>query len=1051
MSIVFDTIRAFPTGRTTAELFALLDVDFDANQRASIRAELDELGQNGLIKLGRDGKWRLTSRIGLPFPDRQEPTRQTDPSHDASEILTAAVARFRTVSQSNERLPTEPVREERPDPQALLRYYRAAIRSDPRGALTQTLDSYGTSHVLLSGDGWLWPTDDTQQGEIVVRLEGLPDKFREALKRRDANENALAIGWPISIGREKSVPFLQPVGLIAGQWERVGEDLIVRIPHADILVNPDWTRWSARGTAWRASDLTAVFRATEGVGLSMDDFADRLREAQASAIRGRLSGSQFVSSIDASQHGIHDGIGLFLPSETPFTSGAVKDLDQIATWPNEQLQTTALASLLEIEATSTPPGTPPINLGPINLEQYEAVKSAMSRPLTVVTGPPGTGKSQAIVAMAATALQAGETVLVASKNHQALDAVEERLMDIAPEAQFLVRTLDPSKDINKSVRDVLRDIVNEVSRAGTSVDPDLQWQLEELARRRVTSLEMLAKRRQLHQELADLIERRDLRTEAPDRTAYSDEDEAVSWFVRLLRALGLKKKPTRPGFGADLRPGLNIKELDRLIAKRRASLDALGTAEDPIKLTERITALARSVIARTLAERSAIPDDTRAVLQGAVDDLALHGDETLSRDIIERVVDRRPLWLASVLGTPRRIPLHQGLFDLVIFDEASQCDIGTALPLFARARRAVVVGDDRQLAFISQIGAAQDRNLMAAQVLPARGTGRFAQGQKSLFDLASSTPTAEKIMLRDQYRSAPDIVDYISSNFYGNKLRVSADLAGIRTPEGAKLGISWTHVAGRGTQTRAGNVNEAEIDAICRHLSKILIDEKFNGSVGVITPFRAQVIALEEALEQRLPKQVREKAFLRVATVDGFQGQERDVVVFSAVVHAASPASAITFIQRDWRRLNVAISRARAVCHVFGDLTFARSGKIKALATLAARATEPKARSGRETVFDSKWERIVYHALRERGLDPVPQYEIAGRRLDFALFAGDIKLDLEIDGRRWHQDIDGNRKPDDIWRDHQMKALGWRVRRFWVDDLSRNLEDCLDVVRRDLS
>ena len=329
--------------------------------------------------------------------------------------------------------------------------------------------------------------------------------------------------------------------------------------------------------------------------------------------------------------------------------------------------------------------------------------------------------------------------------------------------------------------------------------------------------------------------------------------------------------------------------------------------------------------------------------------------------------------------------------------------------------------------------------------------GRYAQGRKSLFDFAESTPGAKRIMLRDQYRSAPDIVDYINSGFYGGKLRPSADPNGFRVPTTAKPGLSWTHVTGQSDPTRHGNVNCAEVSRISSSLKELLIKQKYDGSVGVITPFRAQVLALEQAIVASIPRPIFEKAELRLATVDGFQGQERDLILFSPVVHAESPTSAIAFIQRDWRRLNVAVSRARAVCHIFGDLEFAKSGKIRSLATLAARATEPRSTAGGETDFDSRWEQIVFHALRKRGLEPFAQYEIAGRRLDFALFAGTTKLDLEVDGRRWHQDIDGNRKADDIWRDEQMKALGWRVRRFWVDQLSRNLEECLDIVERDLS
>ena len=97
-------------------------------------------------------------------------------------------------------------------------------------------------------------------------------------------------------------------------------------------------------------------------------------------------------------------------------------------------------------------------------------------------------------------------------------------------------------------------------------------------------------------------------------------------------------------------------------------------------------------------------------------------------------------------------------------------------------------------------------------------------------------------------------------------------------------------------------------------------------------------------------------------------------------------------------------------------------------------------------------ERILDAAMRARGLRPLPQYEIAGRRLDFALFGrGEIKLDVEVDGRFWHQNIDGSRKQSDLWRDHQLKSLGWRVRRFWVDELSKDMEACLDLIERDLA
>jgi superfamily I DNA and/or RNA helicase len=221
------------------------------------------------------------------------------------------------------------------------------------------------------------------------------------------------------------------------------------------------------------------------------------------------------------------------------------------------------------------------------------------------------------------------------------------------------------------------------------------------------------------------------------------------------------------------------------------------------------------------------------------------------------------------------------------------------------------------------------------------------------------------------------LVGYINEHFYGGQLRVAGDQDKLKVPKGGKPGIEWADVAAP-TAPMVGNVNSAEVAAITKHLKYLLEDQAYVGSIGVIAPFRPQVYALEQAILAALRPELIEKAELRVGTVDSFQGQERDLILFSTCLGHSSATSAVTFVQKDWRRLNVAISRARAVAHVFGDLSYARSGKVRSLQRLAAAATEPRGRVG-EGTFDSNWERIVDAALRKRGFNPVPQYEVAGR------------------------------------------------------------------------
>ena len=1050
-------VRAFPRGRSTEELLVLVGAGFSRDKRLAAIAELDQLLQDGLVEKGRDGRWRAKRELLVNVGRIGEKTNQ--PGGVASEdVIHAAAATFNLEPLANHQFDTEDIGNEDIDPQSLLRYWRSALRADPRGATTQVLDTHGIEWSLISGRGPVSPGEDGYL-RITIELAAVAPAFQEALIRREGNENALAIGWPMAVNRRGGVPIFQPVGMFAAAWKREGETLVLTVDADDVLVNPDWVKSAARASGWKRDDLADLFLADDGLGLRADDFVEKIRAAVASQIRGRVVGEDLATQLDGSAQGIYDSAAIFLPTDSSFTAGAARDLDAIASWPREKIARTALAAVLGIENSNNADPVAAIDAVPLNKEQLRAVRGACEAPLTVVTGPPGTGKSQAIVSMAASILAAGGCVLVASKNHQALDAVEDRLGSLAPGVPFSVRTLNPSDETDTGFADALKKLLqNESGSRPTSVDEFALSNLIEAALLRKDVVDTIDRITELECEISDILERIEVREAHVHRDSPRKPSQEVSTGIlrRLLSWLRSVFSNSPSGTESFVpvvaeRRGMSLEDLRKSLATLRAAREDLGDPEDPIEIGDRIREIAGRLLPAILSARTHLPENERREISEIYDDWTFEGGKKHPpSDLSKALMSYRPLWLASILGTPRRIPLDDGLFDLVIFDEASQCDIATAIPLFARAKRAVVVGDDRQLSFIAQLGQAQDKNLMQAQGLPVAKMGRFAQSRRSLFDFASRVPDARRITLRHQYRSAGPIVDYISENFYGGELQTSYDPRGLLVPKGVKPGIVWEDVAAPAVP-QAGNVNQAEVSAVVRHLRKLLVEDEYGGSVGVITPFRAQVLAIEKAIATAIDAPKRIACDLKVGTVDGFQGQERDLILFSPCVGPRSPQSGLTFFQRDTRRLNVAISRARAVAMVFGDLSFARSGQSKPLRRLAAMATEPRGKIG-EGVFDSDWERRVYHALKARGLDPRPQYEIAGRRLDFALFGPNgVKLDLEVDGRKWHESPDGRRKTSDLWRDHQLKSLGWRVRRFWVDELSRDMEKCLDRVEQDLS
>ena len=99
----------------------------------------------------------------------------------------------------------------------------------------------------------------------------------------------------------------------------------------------------------------------------------------------------------------------------------------------------------------------------------------------------------------------------------------------------------------------------------------------------------------------------------------------------------------------------------------------------------------------------------------------------------------------------------------------------------------------------------------------------------------------------------------------------------------------------------------------------------------------------------------------------------------------------------------------------------------------------------------SDWERMFYKAMYRAGLRPVPQYEEAPYTLDFALFDGERKLDIEVDGENYHRNWDGELCRRDQIRSRRLSDLGWDIMRFWVYEVRDDLEGSVARVKSWLS
>ena len=1039
-----------PSGLTNEQLLWRLRRSGLRLRPEDILQTLAMLADTGVAGISASGRWRLAQFERPPLGRSADASIFTSPgpTHAVTLRAVTALAAPHAAGDVTGLAQSDPTPEDAPradtDWRKLLAYYAATQRLDPRGAVDERADRHGLSWQLFRADGRWWDA-----GELRFAAHALPPDFRESLSRRPGK--ACSLGYPIGLFSEADLPCFVPALLLPATYRFEGPEFIVEITAPEPALNPRWLEPALRRLrGWKKDQLIeALF--PEGEDSAFEDVVMRLANAVATLGSVSLKPAQPAGELTIEGEGLRNAAGVFLPTDARFTQGAERDLDAMRGWSDDALRGTSLWPLLcaagtsggRVDGASSSDAVAPSGPQVLTDRQYDAAVSALSGPLTLIQGPPGTGKSEVILSLLASIVLAGHSALLVSKNHRALDEVEERLIRIVGAVPVLTRARDGDGERDTSLLAQMRVLAD-----GDAL-PDGTAALDGASEVMALARQLLALRLRRHRlneliALSDAVERLERWDNAapPAQTKPAGQGGLCGVSSRCCGAFFA----TRAAERRDDRMAL----AERVQVLRRKLVDL---ADDPSAgkadaLAEAVATEAAAALKR-FAVRVTTPDHAaRQILADRLQALQFGGRAKAAQMTAEEarlVLRHRPIWAVSTLSAASRVPLLPAVFEYVIFDEASQCDIASALPLFARARRAVVVGDPMQLGFIPQLSVRQEHALMNAVGLGPAARHSVAQSINSLFDFVRPRGTASRHFLADQFRSDPSIVAYLNDAFYEGRPVAAQDERKARWPDGYKPGLAWHDVRGRPTREDGGNVNHAEADEIVRLLVGMIRERHFTGSIGVLSPFNTQVALLLRRIRTALSEA--ERRDLRVATIDRFQGGEADVVIFSLVVAGGVHPGALTFYDRERRRVNVAISRARALCLVVGDKEFARKSRVRTLAFLAeAVGRPPRPRDP----FDSEWERRLHAALRRRGLEPIPQYPVGSRFLDFALDPEGRKLDVEVDGCRWHADPDGNRKVADRLRDRELIARGWKIRRFWVHELAEDMEKCVDLVERDL-
>lgn len=173
---------------------------------------------------------------------------------------------------------------------------------------------------------------------------------------------------------------------------------------------------------------------------------------------------------------------------------------------------------------------------------------------------------------------------------------------------------------------------------------------------------------------------------------------------------------------------------------------------------------------------------------------------------------------------------------------------------------------------------------------------------------------------------APIIADFPNTNFYDNKIKSEATLKNSTGPKGFDWPVSDKPVAFVDCQSSEEKLtydqsfeNETEVRIVYEIVNNLMnLGSITPKQIGIITPYSAQVKKLTRYFDERggLTQHNDRYHKLSINTVDGFQGREKDIIIYSAV--RSNKSGNVGFL-RDWRRMNVSLTRAKSAMILLGD------------------------------------------------------------------------------------------------------------------------------------
>lgn len=511
----------------------------------------------------------------------------------------------------------------------------------------------------------------------------------------------------------------------------------------------------------------------------------------------------------------------------------------------------------------------------VNLDQLLAINNAMKYPVAYIQGPPGTGKTSTIINTIVTAFFNEKTVLFVSYNNHPINGVVEKLLSMKYQDKtipFPVLRLGNSEKMQEALEHIqaVYEQTISVKIFMSTLDRNRDDRIE-----RARKLSDLLRR---YEELLDLEERR-------ETISRMLEYEGGSLSVQMLP------------FQADLQ-GRQMEQVKRRMEKTGSITEeeAFSLLDDKVEDLKKYLYYTSARYIRKLD----LPrhKDLKEIVFNENKKTRLEDfSRYLSRkENIKKLQEIFPI-VATTCISAHKLGEPAPMFDMVIMDEASQCNTAVSLVPVIRGSSLMMVGDPQQLNPVIQLEEMVNQKLRKKYNVPEEYDYRKNSIYKTFL---ACDAVNDEILLHYHYRCHEKIIGFNNKKYYNEKLCIKTES---REPE------PLLYLDVRDSQSSGKNTAPGEVEEIIKYAGK-----NRDKTIGVITPFVNQKKLLEEGLKQARLSNV------DCGTVHAFQGDEKDIVLFSTAITSQTQAGTYEWLKNNKELINVATSRAKDRLIILSDL-----------------------------------------------------------------------------------------------------------------------------------